>query len=92
MTWEAGEPCICYRIGFHVAAGSVQELLLVLVLNRIFRNLSFSQQSGSLLSYFDSICFILVFVVQVYSFKNAFDNAFRLLLGMFYCLLMPILL
>lgn len=49
MTWEAGKPCICYRIGFCVAAVSVGELLLLLVLNRVFRNLSSLQQSSSLL-------------------------------------------
>lgn len=37
VTWEAGQPCICYRIGFHVAAVGVQ--VLVLFLNRFFRNL-----------------------------------------------------
>lgn len=68
MTWEAGKPCICYRTGFRVAAVSVRELLLLLVLNRVFRNLSSSQQSSSLLSYFDSVCLIfLIFIVEVYS-------------------------
>jgi len=50
--------CMCCRIGFQEHAISVQELLLFLVLNRISRNLSSLRQSSSLLSYFDSLCFL----------------------------------
>lgn len=86
MTWDAGEACICYKIGFMLLLLMFKkELLLVLVLNRIFRNLSSSQRSSRLLSYFDSVCFIPVFIVEVYSsLKNTLDYT-DLLLVMSYC-------